>query len=65
MIRVVLLGLCHYFSSPELNLDATVKMTGIELELISYIDMYLFIEKGMIGGVPDIGKDLVKPIMNT
>ena len=27
--------------------------------------MYLFIEKGMIGGVPDIGKDLVKPIMNT
>ena len=23
------LDLCHYFNSPELNLDVTVKMTGI------------------------------------
>ena len=55
----------HYFSSPELSLDATAKMTGIERELISYIDIYLFIEKGMIGGTSYIGKDLVKPIINT
>ena len=26
---------CHYFSSPGLIQDATLKMTGIELELIS------------------------------
>ena len=38
---------CHYFSSPGLSLDA---MTEIELELISDIDMHLFIEKGMKGG---------------
>ena len=26
---------CHYFSSPGLNWDAMLQMTGIELELIS------------------------------
>ena len=36
---------CHYFSSPGLSWDAMLKMTGIELGLISDIDMHLFIEK--------------------
>ena len=38
---------CHYFSSPGLSWDATLKITKIELELISNIDMYLFVEKEM------------------
>ena len=42
---------CHYFSSPGLNWDAMLKMTGVKVELISDIDMYLFIEKGMRGGI--------------
>ena len=42
---------CHYFSSPGLSWDAMLKMTGIKLELISDIDMHLFIEKGMRGGL--------------
>ena len=33
-----------------------LKMTGIELELISEIVMYLFVEKGMKGGIPCIAK---------
>ena len=37
---------CHYFSSPGLNWDAMLKKTKIELEKISGIDKYLFIEKG-------------------
>ena len=30
---------CHYFSSPGLSRDTMLKMTGIEFELISDIDM--------------------------
>ena len=33
-----------------------LKMTGIKLELISDVDMYLFIEKGMRGGISYILK---------
>ena len=47
---------CHYFSSPGLSWDVMVKMTGIELELISDIDIHLFIEKGMRGGISYIAK---------
>ena len=42
---------CHYFTSPGLSWDAMLKMTNIKLDLISDIDMYLFIEKGMRGGI--------------
>ena len=35
---------CHYFSSPGLSWDALLKMTDIELQKISDIDKYLFIE---------------------
>ena len=41
----------HYFSSPGLSWDAMLKMTKIKLDLISDIDMHLFIEKGMKGGI--------------
>ena len=47
---------CHYFSSPGLSWDAMLKVTGIELDLISDIDMHLFIEKGMRGGISYISK---------
>ena len=47
---------CHYFSSPELSWDAMLKMAGIELELISDIDIHLFIEKVMRGGISYIAK---------
>ena len=36
---------CHYFSSLGLSWDAMLKMTGVELEKVSDIDMYLFTEK--------------------
>ena len=42
---------CHYFSSPGLIWDAMLRMTGIELELISDNDMHLFIQKGMRRGI--------------
>ena len=42
---------CHYFTSPGLSWDAMLKMTKVELELMTDIDMYQFIEKGMRGGI--------------
>ena len=51
---------CHHFSSPGLNCDAMLKMTVIELELISDIGMHLFIEKGMKVGISYIAKKHIK-----
>ena len=47
---------CHYFNSPGLSWDAMLKMIGIELELISDIDMHLLIAKGMRGDISYITK---------
>ena len=46
----------HYFSCPGLSWDAMLKMTGINLELISDIDMHLFMEKGMVFHIFHIGE---------
>ena len=42
---------CHYFTSPGLSWDAMLKMTDINLELMTDIDMFQFIEKGLRGGI--------------
>ena len=51
---------CHYFSSPELSWDAMLKMTDIKLEKLSDIGKYLFIEKGLRGGISYIAKRYAK-----
>ena len=51
---------CDYFSSAELSWDAMLKMTGVKLEKISDIDKYLFIEKGLRGGISYITKRYAK-----
>ena len=42
---------CHHFSFPGLSWDAMMKKTKVTLELVTDIDMHLFIEKGIRGGV--------------
>ena len=51
---------CHYFSSPGLSWDAILKMTDVKLEKISDIGKYLFIEKGLRGGISYIAKRYAK-----
>ena len=56
---------CQYFCSPGLSWDAMLKMTVIELELISDSDMYLFIEKEIREYISYIAKDIVKQAITT
>ena len=42
---------CHYFTSPGLSWDAMLKMTGIKWELMTDVDTFQFIEKGLRGGI--------------
>ena len=46
----------YYSSSPVLSWGAILKMTEIKLELISDIDMYYFVEKGLRGGISYVSK---------
>ena len=47
---------CHYFISPGLSWNAMLKMIGVKLEKIFDIHMYIFIEKGLRGGISCIAK---------
>ena len=42
-----------------------LKMTRVKLEKISDIDKYLFIEKGLRGGISYMQRDTLKQITNT
>ena len=41
----------YYYTAPGLAWDACLKMTGVNLELLSDSDMLLMIEKGIRGGI--------------
>lgn len=42
---------CHYYTSPGLSWDAMLKYTGVELDLLTDVDMLLFFERGIRGGL--------------
>ena len=46
----------HYYTAPCLSWDALLKHTNIDLELLTDMDMHLFIEKGMRGGISMVSK---------
>ena len=45
---------CPYFSLPGLSYDAMLKMTGVKLDLITYIEMQTMIEDNIRGGISTI-----------
>ena len=45
----------HYFTSPGLSWDAMMKVTGIKFKLMTDVDMFQFIEKGLRCGIFYIG----------
>ena len=50
-LKIYKLDPVHYFTAPGLAWDACLKLTNIDLELLSDTDMLLMFEKGIRGGI--------------
>ena len=50
----------HYYSAPGLSWDTLLKKTGVELELLTDMDMHLMIEGGMRGVISMVSKQYAK-----
>ena len=50
-LKIYGLDPCHYYSIPSLSWNAMLKYTNVEIELFRDIDMFLFIEKNIKGGI--------------
>ncbi|XP_075209864.1 uncharacterized protein LOC142317311 [Lycorma delicatula] len=51
---------CHFYSTPHFTWNAMLKFTRQKLELLTDIDMHLFVEKGTRGGVAMISNRYAK-----
>ena len=47
---------CHYYSAPNISWDAMLKTTKVKLDLLSDIEMLLFCERAIRGGLNGIGE---------
>ena len=50
----------HYYTAPGLSWDAMLLSTGVKLDLITDIDMYLMVESGIRGGISMISQKYAK-----
>ena len=58
------LYLGHYLSTPSKSWGSILNETEVELELISDVGMYLYLEKGIWGRVSYILRDIEKPTIS-
>jgi hypothetical protein len=59
-INMYRLDPAHYFSLPAYSFDCALLYTKVELELFTDINMYLFCERAIRGGISVIGKRYAK-----
>ena len=50
----------HYYSAPGISIDTFLKMTKVKIELMTDIDMFLMIERGIRGGISCISHRFAK-----
>lgn len=50
----------HYFGAPNISFDAMLKYTNISIELFTDLDMLLFAERGIRGGICQVNKRYVR-----
>ncbi|XP_074041973.1 uncharacterized protein [Leptinotarsa decemlineata] len=53
-LRTYNLDPAHYYTLPGLTWDAMLKYTKVELELLTDPDMFLFVERGIRGGLSQV-----------
>lgn len=50
----------HYYTSPGLSFDAMLKYTSVQIELLTDVEMLLFVERGIRGGISQCSKRHIK-----
>lgn len=50
----------HYYTAPGFSWDAMLKNTGVNIQLLTDIEMLIFIERGIRGGISQCSKRYVK-----
>lgn len=58
--RIYKLDPAHYYTAPGLSFDAMLKLTRIQIELLTDVEMLTFVERGIRGGISQCSKRHIK-----